>query len=196
MSSPASQSIHQPQGLQKYRLATHPQVEVTQSFPFHWLSNFTARPFVYGRGICHYSIILAQSRKANTTRESFYLPTQGKSPEIIFVPRIRPYSEELTRTSRDFPRRSIIEAASTNLRVEEKKDLCVRSKATSFKSFPRREDEQKKSKASVQRSRGKSRSVLASFEAHFSEVTFGTCLSSKTGRGFLRSKGKSCRDSS
>jgi len=35
--------------------------------------------------------------------------------------------------------------------------------------------------------------VLASFEAHFSEVTFGTCLPSKTGRGFLWSKGKSCR---
>jgi len=36
--------------------------------------------------------------------------------------------------------------------------------------------------------------VLASFEAHFSEVTFGTCVPSKTGRGFLWSKGKSCRD--
>ena len=37
--------------------------------------------------------------------------------------------------------------------------------------------------------------VLASFEAHFSEVTFGTCLPSKTGRrGSEWSKGKSCRD--
>ncbi len=36
--------------------------------------------------------------------------------------------------------------------------------------------------------------VFASFEVHFSEVTFGTCLPSKTGRGFLWSKGKWCRE--
>jgi len=36
--------------------------------------------------------------------------------------------------------------------------------------------------------------VLASFEAHLSEVTLGTCLPSKTGRGFLWSKGKWFRD--
>ena len=35
--------------------------------------------------------------------------------------------------------------------------------------------------------------VVASFEAHFSEVTFGTCVPSETGRGFLWSKGKLCR---
>ncbi len=35
--------------------------------------------------------------------------------------------------------------------------------------------------------RDRSGFVLVSFEAHFSEVTFGTCLPSKTGRGFLGS---------
>ena len=35
--------------------------------------------------------------------------------------------------------------------------------------------------------------VLSNFEAHFSEVTFGTCLASKTGRrGSEWSKGKLC----
>jgi len=39
------------------------------------------------------------------------------------------------------------------------------------------------------------RGVLASFEGHFSEVTFGTRLPSKTGRrGSEWSKGKSRRD--
>jgi len=91
--------------------------------------------------ICHYSIILAQSRKANTTMESFYLATEGKI--------LRYFSYRQTVRIQDIYTNveglclkehygSYLEEPSS---PRKKKDLCLRSKETSFKSFPRGEGE-------------------------------------------------------